>query len=141
MIYLEPTTLGWRPIKTSWIKSLPEVLTKTNGEFIDDLMELLIDPCMTFIKKNCREYVQTSQINLIRSFMYLVEILLTEPCEAEDVADNRHLRTWLLVSTCTMHTFITKSHFILCNCVSVAFPVIHMHTSFPVIPGHTPCVA
>lgn len=36
--------------------------------------------------------------NMVRSFMYWVEMLMAEPCEKEDVAENRHLRTWLIVS-------------------------------------------
>ena len=54
MIYLEPTTLGWRPIMKSWIHALPEALTKENGELIEDMMEWLVDPCLTFVRKNCK---------------------------------------------------------------------------------------
>jgi hypothetical protein len=39
-----------------------------------------------------------SYTNLVRSLMYLIEMLMKAPSEAEDVAENRHLRTWLIVS-------------------------------------------
>ncbi len=54
MIYLEPTTLGWRPIMVSWINSLPETLTKENGDLLEGMFEWLVDPCLRFVKKNCK---------------------------------------------------------------------------------------
>jgi hypothetical protein len=61
MIYLEPSTIGWRPMAKSWISSLPEVLTKENSEFIDAMMEWVIEPTLEFIRKQCK--VLESQIN------------------------------------------------------------------------------
>ena len=55
MIYLEPSTLGWRPIMTSWIHQLPDVLKKDGGgDVLSDLMEWLVDPCLEFMRKNCK---------------------------------------------------------------------------------------
>ena len=54
MIYLEPSSLGWRPMKDSWIHALPAVLTKDNTDLIEDMFEWLIDPCLTFVRKNCK---------------------------------------------------------------------------------------
>ena len=45
-----------------------------------------------------QEYVPTSQANLVRSLFYLVEMLMKGPCDEEDAAENRHLRTWMIVS-------------------------------------------
>lgn len=39
----------------SWINSLPEVLTANrNGQYLSDLLEWLVDPCIEFVKKNCK---------------------------------------------------------------------------------------
>ena len=54
MIYLEPTTLGWRPILKSWINELPAVLTKDNEELIVEMFDWLTDPTLDYIRKNCK---------------------------------------------------------------------------------------
>jgi len=54
MIYLEPTSLGWRPILKSWIHVLPEILKKEAGDVIVDIFEWLVDPCLDFIRHNCK---------------------------------------------------------------------------------------
>ena len=46
-----------------------------------------------------QEYVPTSHTNLVVSLMRFVEMLMKESCAAEDVAENRHLRNWLVVRT------------------------------------------
>ena len=48
-----------------------------------------------------QEYVPTQAANLVRSLMYFVELLLKEPSEAEDAAENRHMRNWIVVSNIT----------------------------------------
>ena len=54
MIYLEPVTLGWRPLMLSWINTLPEVLSANNREFIVDFFEWVVDPLLEFVRKNCK---------------------------------------------------------------------------------------
>lgn len=54
MIYLEPSSLGWRPIMKSWINALPAVLTKDNQEILEAMMEWIIDPSLRFVTKNCK---------------------------------------------------------------------------------------
>uniref|UniRef100_G1KED4 Dynein axonemal heavy chain 12 n=1 Tax=Anolis carolinensis TaxID=28377 RepID=G1KED4_ANOCA len=45
MIYLEPLQLGWMPLVTSWLNTLPEPLNqKENQELLEDLFNWLIPP-------------------------------------------------------------------------------------------------
>ncbi|CAH1783738.1 unnamed protein product, partial [Owenia fusiformis] len=98
MIYLEPTTLGWRPIMKSWVLGLPEVMQTEHGELLDTLFEWLVDPCLTFIRKNCKEYMNCGQANQVRSLMYWIEMILHEHTTKEDAVENKHLRTWIISS-------------------------------------------
>ena len=41
-------------MKTSWVNALPEVLVKDNTDLIDDMFEWLVDPCLTFVRKQCK---------------------------------------------------------------------------------------
>jgi len=62
MIYLEPSTLGWRPMLKSWLNTLPEPLqTEDQLDCIFAMFEWLVDPCLTFVKKSCKVCVNFKQ--------------------------------------------------------------------------------
>ena len=54
MVYLEPITLGWRPIVKSWINQFGDIMEREGAEVIDALFEWLLDPCMDFIRKHTK---------------------------------------------------------------------------------------
>uniref|UniRef100_A0A803SP16 Dynein axonemal heavy chain 12 n=1 Tax=Anolis carolinensis TaxID=28377 RepID=A0A803SP16_ANOCA len=52
MIYLEPLQLGWMPLVTSWLNTLPEPLNqKENQELLEDLFNWLIPPALRIRQK------------------------------------------------------------------------------------------
>eukprot|EP00105_Crassostrea_gigas_P043640 XP_019927788.1 PREDICTED: dynein heavy chain 12, axonemal isoform X3 [Crassostrea gigas] len=99
MVYLEPTTLGWRPIVKSWIESFSEVMQRESGEVINDMFEWLIDPCLDFVRKNTKEYISSKQANQVRSLMYMIDMLMTETLSKEDANENKHIKNY---SMCAM---------------------------------------
>ena len=79
MIYMDPTQLGWRPLKDSYMQhNLPSTLTKDHIDLLEDLFAWFVDPCIEFIKMNCKFQVQTSFIHLMSSMMRLFSCLLDE---------------------------------------------------------------
>jgi dynein heavy chain len=55
MVYVEPVQIGWRPLSTSWLATcLPAALGEAVKEQVLQLMEWLVDPCVAFIRKNCK---------------------------------------------------------------------------------------
>ncbi|KAL3853467.1 hypothetical protein ACJMK2_017003 [Sinanodonta woodiana] len=94
MIYLEPLTLGWRPMLKSWLNCLHPTLHREAGEIIEALFEWLVEPCAEFIRKNCKEYIPSKISNVVRSLMYMMDMLLSEPLNAADVDENKQLKTW-----------------------------------------------
>ena len=54
MIYLEPSTLGWRPIVKSWIQQFGPAMQKEGAEVMNALFEWLVDPSIEFVRKNCK---------------------------------------------------------------------------------------
>uniref|UniRef100_UPI00358FFBD0 dynein axonemal heavy chain 3 n=1 Tax=Myxine glutinosa TaxID=7769 RepID=UPI00358FFBD0 len=71
MIYMEPHQLGWRPLKDSYVDTLPNTLASEHLELVDDLFFWLMDPCIKFIHTQCRSFVVTSSIHLVYSHMRL----------------------------------------------------------------------
>ena len=53
MIYLEPSSLGWRPVLRSWINTLPENL-RAEEKLITALFEWVCPPLLYFVRKNCK---------------------------------------------------------------------------------------
>ncbi|CAF0812221.1 unnamed protein product [Brachionus calyciflorus] len=79
MIYMDPNQLGWRPLKDSYIQhGLPKNIPKEHVELIQDLFEWLVDPCIEFIKFNCKFQLPTSYIHLMFSTMRLYTCLIHE---------------------------------------------------------------
>nr|KAG5708500.1 hypothetical protein BaRGS_026227 [Batillaria attramentaria] len=96
MVYLEPITLGWRPLVKSWLNNFPEVYGAECKDLTNAMFEWLVDPCLDFVRKNCREYSPAGQANLVSSLMWLIDMLMHEAINKEDAADNKHLRNWLI---------------------------------------------
>uniref|UniRef100_A0A8B9LHE3 Dynein axonemal heavy chain 12 n=1 Tax=Astyanax mexicanus TaxID=7994 RepID=A0A8B9LHE3_ASTMX len=55
MIYMEPSQLGWLPLVTSWLNTLPQPLqTQENSTLLLELFNWLIPPALRMLRKNCR---------------------------------------------------------------------------------------
>ncbi|WAQ96862.1 DYH3-like protein [Mya arenaria] len=79
MIYLEPHQMGWKPLKNSYMQhTLPKGLSEEQLGLVDDLFEWLVDPCLYFIRKNCRTFITTSEMHLVQSMMRLYTCLMDE---------------------------------------------------------------
>ncbi|KAL2653371.1 hypothetical protein R1flu_021499 [Riccia fluitans] len=80
MVYVEPSQIGWRPLKSSWLKVLKEKYSQIGDNIIlvDVMTEWLLDPCIDVVKRYLKEPVPTSPINLAKSFMNLYESFLDE---------------------------------------------------------------
>jgi len=55
MIYLEPLSLGWKPMFDSWLETLAPALSEDNGKLIESLFETFVPPCVRFVHKSCKE--------------------------------------------------------------------------------------
>ncbi|XP_029642789.1 dynein heavy chain 12, axonemal-like isoform X2 [Octopus sinensis] len=93
MIYMEPMSLGWRPLVQSWIAAFHGPMS-TERELINLMFQWLVDPCVEFIHKKCKEYVPTSQASLVVSMMKLVDMLLLGSPPKEDI-DSKRMRSYI----------------------------------------------
>ena len=74
MIYMEPSTLGWRPLVKSWLNILPPTLDDKYKKVLNDMFERFVDPCLQLVRKGgLRELVTTSDSNLVKSLMNLLD--------------------------------------------------------------------
>ncbi|XP_030623788.1 dynein heavy chain 12, axonemal [Chanos chanos] len=97
MIYMEPSQLGWTPLVTSWLNTLPEPLqTQENSTLLLELFNWLLPPSIHMLRKHCREVVPTSNSNTVVSLTRIFEMLLTESIRED--AGNKNIRTWIMAA-------------------------------------------
>ncbi|XP_047106954.1 dynein axonemal heavy chain 3 [Schistocerca piceifrons] len=76
MIYLEPHQLGWRALLASYENVLREKLLDVQLELLDELIDWLVPPILSFLHESCQLFIETSELHLFHSFSRLFSSLL-----------------------------------------------------------------
>ncbi|NXW28891.1 DYH3 protein, partial [Phaetusa simplex] len=84
MIYMDSQQLGWKPLKDSYVKTLPPNLQEEHRKLVSDLFTWLVQPCLEFIHLHCKAIVKTSSSHLSYSLMKLYTCLLDEIKQSEE---------------------------------------------------------
>ncbi|XP_065670290.1 dynein axonemal heavy chain 12 isoform X3 [Hydra vulgaris] len=91
MVYFEPSSLGWKPLLESWINTIPNILRVDQDKYIKALFSWAVPPLLYFLRKNCKEFVKTSDSNLVHSLMVLVEVTM----KGVNESDANFIKSWL----------------------------------------------
>lgn len=88
MVYVEPSSMGWEPLRVSWVTMVRQRYAglREGLPMVEVMIDWLIEPCLQMVKKHCKEGLQTSSINLAKSFFHLFESQLDEFTIAADSA-------------------------------------------------------
>uniref|UniRef100_A0A3B4YVU2 Dynein axonemal heavy chain 7 n=1 Tax=Seriola lalandi dorsalis TaxID=1841481 RepID=A0A3B4YVU2_SERLL len=78
MIYMEPHMLGWRPVMLSWLNTLPTTVNATHKDLITGLFDRIVPACVQLIRKATKELSPTSDTNLVKSLMNLMDCMMDE---------------------------------------------------------------
>ncbi|CAK6963682.1 dynein axonemal heavy chain 7 [Scomber scombrus] len=78
MIYMEPHMLGWRPVLLSWLNTLPTTVNATHKDLITALFDRVLPACLQLIRKATKELSPTSDTNLVKSLMNLMDCMMDE---------------------------------------------------------------
>lgn len=83
MVYLQPEQMGWRPMFESWKNTLPAFFDNNPDEEenikmnnVNELIDIVIDPMIKFIRSECQETTPTNDQGLIQALCRLWSTLL-----------------------------------------------------------------
>uniref|UniRef100_A0A8C9VE60 Dynein axonemal heavy chain 12 n=1 Tax=Scleropages formosus TaxID=113540 RepID=A0A8C9VE60_SCLFO len=88
MIYMEPSQLGWEPLVSSWLNTLPEPLKEPEKTSLE------VCPSDKFC--SFQEVVGTSDSNVVMSLTRLIAMLLHDPLQ--DSSGTKNIPTWIMVT-------------------------------------------
>jgi len=69
MVYLEPHQLGWRPLLSSWLKTLPPHFAEEDKALLNGLFEWLVPVSLRFLRREIKELSPTLDTNLAVTLM------------------------------------------------------------------------
>lgn len=81
--------MGWRPLMESYMIAIPEAVKENNKDIFNKLMEehnkvirdlfgWLVQPCLDFIRHECKLFMTTSALHLVHSLLNLYSCILDD---------------------------------------------------------------
>ncbi|KAK7101371.1 hypothetical protein V1264_019760 [Littorina saxatilis] len=98
MVYLEPSSMGWRPLMESWVATLNPLLGEDIKDNVRTYFNWLVDPCLDFIRHFCKEYSPCGLTNKVNALMRFVDMLTHDPLQHDHARDNKYMHTWFVAA-------------------------------------------
>lgn len=88
IIFNDYNDLGWRPFVDSWLRINSN---RRGGDLLNKLFNEIIDKLLIFKSNNCKEAIQTSELNQIQSMCHLYDCLTID--DREDLISDEEAET------------------------------------------------
>ncbi|NXX96308.1 DYH1 protein, partial [Centropus bengalensis] len=90
MVYLEPSVLGLEPFVECWLKKIPDVMHPFS-EKLESLLRRFLKEAISFVRKFVKEIIASTDSNLTRSLLTLLECLFQPfiPTEGRRISQDK----------------------------------------------------
>ncbi|XP_055593622.1 dynein axonemal heavy chain 12 [Uranotaenia lowii] len=94
MIFMEPTVIGWEAFTKSWIAKCSELWTNEWEDFLMDIFRWVIPDCLTFVRRQCRQYLYPGDICLLMCTLNIFQMVIDEAVDESPDEYAKFLFTW-----------------------------------------------
>ncbi|KAI8909816.1 dynein heavy chain and region D6 of dynein motor-domain-containing protein [Gorgonomyces haynaldii] len=83
MVYMDAAILGWRAYVQQWLKKIPQHVHPEIKDHLGGLIESYIDQGLKYVRKNCKEYLKSVDLNLVTSLCRLLQTFINNTTEID----------------------------------------------------------
>jgi len=76
MVYLQPHEMGWNHLYLSWKNTLPTKFNEDQFKVLDNLINIIVQPCIDYVRNDAKEQTPTEDQNLVVSCLRIWRALL-----------------------------------------------------------------
>nr|XP_014091747.2 dynein heavy chain 12, axonemal isoform X1 [Bactrocera oleae] len=99
MIYMETASLGWRSFANCWLKKCNPIWADDEiKDYIMAFFKWLLEPCQSFIRKNCKEHIKPGEFNCLTTTFDIIEMLLDDAVVENPDEYQRHMQIYVQAS-------------------------------------------
>ncbi|KAJ3192063.1 Dynein heavy chain 6, axonemal [Irineochytrium annulatum] len=91
MVYMDPVSLGWWPYVNAWLRKLDNLQTEIK-DWIKSLFGNYVDKGLRFLRKSCKEYMESVDFNLVVSLCNLMTTFIKNTVEVDLTQEYAELR-------------------------------------------------
>jgi dynein heavy chain len=89
MIYMEPTSLGYDVLLTSWLNTIPEPLGMEVRAHVAGLFDKFVPSILPFLRRNLVEPLPTTNNGLVEAFFRMMDVYFSEYIERDDGSEKK----------------------------------------------------
>ena len=92
---MEASSIGWEAMTQSWLENCNPIWS--NDEYRPVIMAILrwiIPDCLTFIRKNCQQFLKPGDINIVMTTLSIFEMLLNDAVDENSDEYAKFITSW-----------------------------------------------
>jgi dynein heavy chain len=94
MIYMEAVSIGWEAFSLSWLNQCNPAWTEEHKPLIMAMLHWIVPDCLDYIRKNCHQFLNPGDINILMTTLSIFEMLLNEAVEDNPDDFAKYLTSW-----------------------------------------------
>jgi dynein heavy chain len=83
MVYMDPILLGWKSYTKMWLRKLPVHFKKELKTILTEWLDVYVEECISFVRKEGGEYVTSVNLNLASTLCRFLSIFINNTAEID----------------------------------------------------------